>query len=167
MDVLVEKATELGARGVVVARTARSQKGSGRDARWRRIARAALLQSLGATLPQIVSADTLLSGVQMTSAHTVVLADASGDVDLMEIGSREGPTAVVVGPEGGLTDAERADLVGGGARLLRLGSRRLRSETAAVVALGLVVHALERYSRRITEPARSERGTLDVLRPAR
>jgi 16S rRNA (uracil1498-N3)-methyltransferase len=42
----------------------------------------------------------------------------------------------VVGPEGGITDPELAELAAGGARAVRLGPQVLRASTAAAVALG-------------------------------
>ena len=51
-----------------------------------------------------------------------------------------GPAAIVVGPEGGLTAAERADLCDAGAEELHLGPYVLRIETAAEAAVaGLVL----------------------------
>jgi 16S rRNA (uracil1498-N3)-methyltransferase len=52
------------------------------------------------------------------------------------------PLVVVVGPEGGLTEAERADLRGAGAHEVRLGPYLLRIETAAEAAVAGLVLAL-------------------------
>ncbi|MCM8750745.1 RsmE family RNA methyltransferase, partial [Thermomicrobiaceae bacterium CFH 74404] len=46
-----------------------------------------------------------------------------------------GPCHVVLGPEGGLTEAEEAALAQAGLAPLSLGARTLRSETAALAAL--------------------------------
>jgi 16S rRNA (uracil1498-N3)-methyltransferase len=48
--------------------------------------------------------------------------------------------ALVVGPEGGFTDAERRLLQERGASVLRFGSRILRAETAVLVGLTLLQH---------------------------
>jgi 16S rRNA (uracil1498-N3)-methyltransferase len=48
----------------------------------------------------------------------------------------EGELVLVVGPEGGVTDDERALLAGAGAREVRMGPDVLRTSTAAAVALG-------------------------------
>jgi 16S rRNA (uracil1498-N3)-methyltransferase len=45
---------------------------------------------------------------------------------------------LLVGPEGGLTDAERATAVEAGFRGIRLGPRVLRTETAALTGLTLL-----------------------------
>jgi 16S rRNA (uracil1498-N3)-methyltransferase len=49
---------------------------------------------------------------------------------------RRGDLLLVVGPEGGVTDAEIDALVAAGARPVRLGAEVLRASTAAAVALG-------------------------------
>ena len=49
-------------------------------------------------------------------------------------GVREG-RALVVGPEGGLTDRELELCLAAGARCLSLGPRRLRTEVAAIAGL--------------------------------
>jgi 16S rRNA (uracil1498-N3)-methyltransferase len=48
------------------------------------------------------------------------------------------PLTAIIGPEGGLTDAERAAAVAAGYRPIRLGALTLRFETAALAA---AVHA--------------------------
>jgi 16S rRNA (uracil1498-N3)-methyltransferase len=45
---------------------------------------------------------------------------------------------LVVGPEGGVTDEELAELAAAGARPVRLGPQVLRASTAAAVALGAI-----------------------------
>jgi 16S rRNA (uracil1498-N3)-methyltransferase len=50
--------------------------------------------------------------------------------------------ALLIGPEGGLTDAEIALACEGGAVKVSLGPRILRTETAAVVASALILHEL-------------------------
>jgi 16S rRNA (uracil1498-N3)-methyltransferase len=49
--------------------------------------------------------------------------------------------ALVVGPEGGLSDVEVSALAGEGAAVVSFGPRILRSETAGLVAATIVLHA--------------------------
>jgi 16S rRNA (uracil1498-N3)-methyltransferase len=56
-----------------------------------------------------------------------------------------GEIVLVVGPEGGLADAELAALVGVGASPVRLGPTVLRTSTAGTVAAGLVLAATGRW----------------------
>lgn len=146
MDWLVEKAAEVGVRGVVVLRSARSQRAAEtpRIERWRRIARAATIQSLGARIPEIEAAASPDEALQMTRAQALVLADSSGT------SIRSSPaldpartTALIVGPEGGFADNERIAWIEKGARPVSLGPRRLRAETAAIVAAAGLLAAID------------------------
>ncbi len=47
--------------------------------------------------------------------------------------------ALVIGPEGGLRDAEVEALLGAGASVLDLGPRRLRTEVAAIAGLAILL----------------------------
>ncbi len=137
MDWLVEKAAEVGVRGIVVLRSARSQRAAEtpRLERWRRIARAATIQSLGACIPEVVAAASPDNALQIVQAQVLVLADSSGtSIRSVPALDPARTTALVVGPEGGFADNERSAWIGEGAQPVSLGPRRLRAETAAIVA---------------------------------
>jgi 16S rRNA (uracil1498-N3)-methyltransferase len=73
-----------------------------------------------------------------TVAGALVLHEGATDT-LVEIAGElpaGGDLLLVVGPEGGVTDAEIDELVAAGARPVRLGAEVLRASTAAAVALG-------------------------------
>ncbi len=140
MDLVIEKAAELGVRGVLVVRAERSQHDApyARIERWRRIARSAMLQSLGATFTEVAVASDLAAALGKLLPQSLVLADPAGDPDVATALRGAGRIVVAVGPEGGFTDAEHAALVAAGARAVSLGARRLRAETAAIVLVGAV-----------------------------
>ena len=72
------------------------------------------------------------------------MADPNTDTALMTaIHQGEGPVRILVGPEGGFTEDERRLARDSGAVLVRLGSRRLRAETAAICCAAAVVLAGE------------------------
>ena len=50
----------------------------------------------------------------------------------------ESPVTIALGPEGGLTEEERAQFIRGGWRLVSLGANMLRFETAGIAALAIV-----------------------------
>jgi 16S rRNA (uracil1498-N3)-methyltransferase len=79
----------------------------------------------------------------------LLVLDPDGAVDLLDwarahpgAGGAARPVTVVVGPEGGLTQAESAQLAAAGATAVRVGPHVLRIETAAEAALALLVAAL-------------------------
>jgi 16S rRNA (uracil1498-N3)-methyltransferase len=125
----VQKLTELSVDRIVVLRTERSVvhwEGDRADhhlERLRRIAREAAMQSRQVWLPEIAGVDAL-------SDHPgAALADPGGRPPAV------GDTAILCGPEGGWSDAER----GSGRSRVTLGPAVLRAETAAVTAGALLV----------------------------
>jgi 16S rRNA (uracil1498-N3)-methyltransferase len=147
-ELVVQKATELGATyifPVVTARTVVRPSGSpGKWRRWERIAREAAEQSLRTRVPVIFPPQELggaLAQVRslLPQALLVVLWEEERRVglwDLLAGGERE--IILVLGPEGGLTAEEVARVRALGGRSASLGTRILRSETAAMAALTLV-----------------------------
>jgi 16S rRNA (uracil1498-N3)-methyltransferase len=139
----VDLATELGvdrivpwtaARCVTRWRDDRVAKGM---AKWRAAARAASKQSRRPRVPEVTEPMT-------TRQVCGLLADADLAVVLHEQARRplaeltvpdEGTVAVVVGPEGGLTDGEVLAFRAAGAHAVRLGSEVLRTSTAGAAAL--------------------------------
>jgi len=133
---LVEKTTELGLRHLqwfVSERTNRSFSARVLD-RQARIARSALEQSAGAWLPEI-GAPVALDQIRLT-AGAVVLHPGAGTTFPSVAPSAP---SVVIGPEGGFSEREIEDLSRRGAVPAHLGPRILRTETAAVVAAGLIL----------------------------
>jgi 16S rRNA (uracil1498-N3)-methyltransferase len=72
------------------------------------------------------------------------LADAAGSTPPETLG--QGALTVVIGPEGGLTDAERQSIVTAGYRPTALGPHTLRFETAALAAAAVATMARMRGS---------------------
>lgn len=151
-DLVVEKATELGASRLVPALTARTahdagDKASGRCERWRRIARAAAAQSQRVSVPFVeepMSFPDIVADVPRFDAFLVAWeeAAASGIGPALAGSAPDARVAVLVGPEGGLTAQEVAALTEAGAVSVSMGATILRAETAAVVAVALASAAL-------------------------
>ncbi len=145
-ELAIELATEAGADAFVAWQAARCVArwdGSRADKglrRWQAVARAAAGQSRRAHIPPVdgvLGTAELMSWVgERVAAGTTVLAlhDAAG-AGLPAV-SAASALALIVGPEGGITDAELAALTDAGAVVTRLGPTVLRTSTAAAVALG-------------------------------
>jgi 16S rRNA (uracil1498-N3)-methyltransferase len=150
MDLVVEKATELGAFAIVPVRSARvvgHDTSPGKVERWRRIAKSAAQQSGRLRVPEIADvhdAAALLATfgqfdrvyIAWELAEPVPLRDVF-DVEIAEAGS----VLVVIGPEGGFSADEVERAVQAGARAISLGRRILRTETAALVVLSAILYA--------------------------
>lgn len=142
-DLVVEKSTELGVDVIHPMATEYTSRGDGpspnRIERWKRIAVEASEQCGRLRVPVIAAATTMESFLDHTSAPFVV-ADAAGMA--WAAGSKllpdSGKLAVLVGPEGGWSEAELARARSSGGIVLRLGANILRTETAAIAALTLI-----------------------------
>ena len=134
-DWLVEKATELGAARLVPIMTQRTVAERVRLDRLESIAIEAAEQCGRTRVPQIAEPMPLKRFVEeLDPSRHFYFADESGGDPLVSA-FREGPAVILVGPEGGFTDDERAFVRGTDAVPISLGPRVLRAETAALAAL--------------------------------
>jgi 16S rRNA (uracil1498-N3)-methyltransferase len=152
MDLIVQKAAELGVTVLVPLVTARSlhrQAGDGgkKVERWRKIAREAAKQSgrPAATAIEPFTPAEELAG-RGTGALRLYLSERGGK-PLREVltgagGPPSRPSSVVLltGPEGGWTVEEEEMLKGAGFEAVSLGKTVLRAETATIAAVGMISH---------------------------
>ena len=150
MDLVIEKATELGAHAIVPVRSARvigHDTSAAKVERWRRIAKSAAQQSGRIRVPEIAGVhdwEALLVSFPRYDRVYVPweLAEPAPLRDVFErdlAGVRD--VLVVVGPEGGFAAEEVARARDAGARAISLGRRILRTETAALVVLSALLYA--------------------------
>jgi 16S rRNA (uracil1498-N3)-methyltransferase len=141
---MVEKVTELGVRAIRFLHTERAPRhfGEGTLDRLRRVAAAALEQCHGALLPEITGPHGWPELPRLAgNAGSRWVLDPGGE-SFRSVGSVRpvGSTAtLLVGPEGGWSDAELAGLRADGWKAVGLGPRVLRIETAAVVGAAAVL----------------------------
>ncbi len=132
----IEKAVELGATDCVPLLTRYSKAGRVNTERLRSKAIAAMKQSRRAMLMRVhepMQLDAFIASFCTDS--TIFLADAEGGLWL----GAPGDVCIVVGPEGGLSNDELAMVRSApGCVPVRLADRRLRAETAAMLAVGIV-----------------------------
>ena len=157
MDLIVQKATELGVTRIVPLLSERVvahlEKDSTRTDKWRQVAIEAIKQSGSAWLPQIDQPLTpkeylarnerfelpLIASLQPDSRHPRVLFQAFRD----EKGRGPQSACVWVGPEGDFTPAEMSAARSAGALPITLGRLILRSETAAIYCLSILNYELQ------------------------
>jgi 16S rRNA (uracil1498-N3)-methyltransferase len=149
MDTAVEKATECGVGRIVPLSVERSvvraRDAGERVARWRRIARSATAQSGRTRVPEVTPFTTLDAVLAASDGHILLTHPPPGSrpLPIALAGVRPGDSVtVLVGPEGGFTEAEAELARHRGAIAVALGPNRLRTETAAVVAVALTVATL-------------------------
>lgn len=145
MDLVVQKATELGvkrispvltAHGVVKLDEARASK---RRQHWQRIAESACEQSGRIRPPRIDGAVPLRQwlGERTPQADTDVVLHPRAQTMFTSLATPATKLCLLVGPEGGLSDGEVAAAEVAGFLPVSLGPRVLRTETAALAALAI------------------------------
>jgi 16S rRNA (uracil1498-N3)-methyltransferase len=137
-DLVVEKATELGVSAIRPVITARTQADHVNLARLRAIATEAAEQCEGLSAPSIAEPVPLAALLQSWPPRPLYVADERRTEPHLR--PAPGPAGLLIGPEGGFSDAEidmirRHDQV----RRISLGARILRAETAAIAALSFFI----------------------------
>jgi 16S rRNA (uracil1498-N3)-methyltransferase len=151
LDWILQKATELGAARIVPLVAARSvaqvkgEKVDAKLARWRKLVTEAAEQSERGRIPVVEAPVEPGKVVLAPGEWGFVLAERGKSPSLPAALPPVPPTAVslFVGPEGGWTPEELDQLAAAGARPVSLGPRILRTETAALAAVTLVLGKYE------------------------
>lgn len=148
VDLVVQKAVEVGAQTIVVFGSERSvvrwdePKRLKAEDRWRAIALASAKQCRSPWRTTVHVAPHLGSVLDRLQPPVIVLAPEAVSSFRDVLPEQAPPTlGVVVGPEGGLTPAEMDRLRCVGATAASLGDRILRTETAGPVALALAAYS--------------------------
>ena len=155
MELIVQKAVELGAAEIVPVSSGRcvvkldAKKAAARVKRWNAIAEGAAKQSKRMTVPKVHEVMTFRQALEYAAAM---------DVRLMPYEKAEGmeatrkrlaaiapgqSVAVLIGPEGGFEDGEAEAAARAGFAHISLGRRILRTETAGLTALSILMYLLE------------------------
>ena len=147
MDLVVEKATELGVSRIVPLSTERSVvrllEGDGKARRWRRVAEAAARQSLRLRIPEVAEIASFAEAAREAGETGVLMHNGVKLLPLEDV--VPGPAVgLFVGPEGGFGDGELVMAREAGLSLATLGPYRLRSETAGMVAVARARAVVER-----------------------
>jgi len=143
MDFVVQKTTELGVTHIVPVLVERGmvKPAADRTRRWQTIAEEAARQCERADVPRVSESIPLADAIQtMVGApqSRFLLWESEKKLSFRQAlatGPRQ--VALLVGPEGGFTQAEVAMCASAGFQAVGLGPRILRSETAAIVAVAL------------------------------
>jgi 16S rRNA (uracil1498-N3)-methyltransferase len=153
-DWVLEKGTELGVAAFVPLTSRRSvirprAGGGGRPARWRRIIVEAAEQCGRSVLPELAPATDLDAALSAAPGLRLLPWEEERGLGLRtalrEALSEDAALSAVslfIGPEGGFSREEVERARGSGVRVVSLGSRILRSETAGIVAAAAVLWEL-------------------------
>lgn len=147
---MVEKTTELGVDAIECFEAVRSDRGLAQAAqkrvvRWERLAMEASEQSRRTTLPEIARPVPLDRIIKSELDVKLLLDEEPGVPNVLTAVNERWPVrdskqriGILLGPEGGWTEGERARVTEAGWQLCSLGEMVLRAETAAIAALSVV-----------------------------
>lgn len=154
LDLVVQKATELGVARVIPVTTARAvtrldsgaMRTLSRRARWQKIAREASRQSGRLDVPEVEGVTGLSTALQASpkDALKLIFWEGARQNGLRDVLPDTPPQQIVfaIGPEGGFTVEEVEAAREAGFIPVGLGPRVLRTETAALVVLAILGYAL-------------------------
>jgi 16S rRNA (uracil1498-N3)-methyltransferase len=150
MEWAIEKCTELGAARIVPVIARRSEPhlaaaAAKRVDRWRRIALQAAEQSRRISPPEISAPLKLKDAAALPGPLRILLSETETDATLrqaLQAHRGDGDAILAIGPEGGWTDEEVKLFGEAGWISASLGSTILRSETAAIASLAVVLAEL-------------------------
>jgi 16S rRNA (uracil1498-N3)-methyltransferase len=141
MDLVIQKATELGVTRIVPVLAERSvvkidaKLRARKQEHWQAIAIAACEQSGRNRVPQVADALSLgdaIAALPPAGARCLLAADGEAPLSQVPVG---GPVTLLIGPEGGLADNEQKYARANEFVAYRIGPRILRTETAGLAAI--------------------------------
>jgi 16S rRNA (uracil1498-N3)-methyltransferase len=149
MDLIVQKATELGVTSIVPVVTSRSvvrtseSRAERKVEHWRAIAMAACEQCGRNRLPQIESPVAWQAWLaRRPTAGVALLLATRAATRLGDALTAAANIELLIGPEGGLTPEEETAALAAGFHAVTLGPRVLRTETAAIAAIAAIQHRI-------------------------
>ena len=143
MDMILQKACELGVSAIAPVLTEHTevkldeQRSRKRMQHWQGVLIAACEQSGRARLPQLFEPQSLTDYLSLKNEHTIrLILDPYADKTLTTLSvPADSSLALVIGPEGGLSERDLTALRASGAMGIQLGPRILRTETAGLAAI--------------------------------
>ena len=137
-ELVLQKATELGVQSFIPTVSERvelrPERYRGKQQRWEKVVFEAVKQSGRSVIPSIDAPAPLEQVV--TRPGVKIIFDA--DRESVPLPATLAAAMLLIGPEGGWTENELDVARGAGCLSRRLGSRRLRAETAAIVATAVI-----------------------------
>ena len=158
MELIVQKAVELGAAEVIPVAMKNcvvkldAKKAAAKTARWQEIAKSAAKQSKRSRIPVVREPVNYREAVALAGELDVVLLpyeNERGMAATREVMERIAPgqsVGIFIGPEGGFDPSEIALAKEEGMHLVSLGKRILRTETAGLATLSILMYHIESVS---------------------
>ena len=151
MELIIQKAVELGVHAIIPTEMSRcvvkldDKKKKSKTQRWQTIAESAAKQSKRSAVPEVYESLSYKEALDLAKDLDVLMVPyecENGMQDTKTVLSqiKEGSSVgIIIGPEGGFEESEVEKAVTVGGRSISLGKRILRTETAAITAVGMVM----------------------------
>ena len=156
METVIQKAVELGAAEIVPVASKRcvvkldGKKAAARVTRWNAIAESAAKQAKRMIIPEVHEILSFREALQYAQIPDSVLLIPYENAEgmqktrtLLSAIAPGRPVAVLIGPEGGFDEAEVEEAERAGFQTITLGKRILRTETAGMTVLSILMYLLE------------------------
>ena len=161
MELIVQKAVELGVYEIIPVATKRAvvklddKKAEKKVERWNSISESGAKQSGRNVIPKVKSVMGYKEAMQYANTLDVILipyelAEGMNETRQVIEAIRPGQSVgIFIGPEGGFETAEVEYAVAQGAKVITLGKRILRTETAGLTTLSILMYHLECESHKL------------------
>ena len=156
MEFIIQKCTEIGVKEFVPVQMERcivkfdSKTANKKIERWEKIAETAAKQSGRDIIPKVENVLNFQNLLNLIKKYDIVLLAYENEHRntlknvLKKLKKAENlKVGIIIGPEGGITDAEVKSLEQNGAKTITLGNRILRTETAGIVTSSIIIYELE------------------------
>ena len=149
MELIIQKAVELGVYSITPIEMKRcivkldDKKKKSKQTRWQAISESAAKQSKRNTIPEIneiISYKAALNAAKELDLLLIPYENEDGILSTKEALAKlkeAKSVGIIIGPEGGFDDAEIEQAKDAGGKTISLGKRILRTETAAITAVGM------------------------------
>ena len=151
MELIIQKCVELGVHAIIPTEMSRcvvkldDKKKKSKTQRWQSIAESAAKQSKRSAVPEIYDCVSYKQALDMAKDLDVLMVPYESKDGMLSTKTalakiKEGSTVgIIIGPEGGFEDSEIDKAMAMGADIVSLGKRILRTETAAITAVGMTM----------------------------
>ncbi|NLL93144.1 MAG: 16S rRNA (uracil(1498)-N(3))-methyltransferase [Clostridiales bacterium] len=155
MELIIQKAVELGAAGIIPVSTSRcvvkldEKKEATKLKRWQKIAESAAKQSKRGVIPQVHNVLSFKEAVKMAGDLQVGMIpyenfkDMSSTKSVIDKIRSNMSVGIFIGPEGGFCESEVEYAKENGIEPISLGNRILRTETAGLAILSILMFKME------------------------
>ncbi len=159
MEYIIQKCVELGVFAITPVEMKHcivkldDKKAKSKRTRWQGISESAAKQSKRNIIPEIMEVSSFTKALEFAKGLDLILVPyeneegMSATVEALANLKNVKSVGIFIGPEGGFEKAEIEKALNSGAKIISLGKRILRTETAAITAVGMCMLEIEMSSK--------------------